>query len=833
MSAGTRRAGACPARALRASMSARSARAAAARLRAGWVAAGAAIALAGAGPAIAPIDNGDFAQGLSGWTTVISDPANRITVMPRPTAGVAFAARMQVSRITAKPPAWHVNLVWKNRGLERLQPGAAYTLRFRARASSPRQMRLTLAQEYRPYRNLGLRGSVELDRTWRDYTVSFRTDASIPMPLEPASSGPWLGFLADTIAGDTWLTAIRIEPETIARRRPGSSDILSTFLPGDAWQGIERMRSGSLPAESAGIRMLVPANSVRFIERELPLGLPDEDWRFGLRVWIDAPENLGRLSLLARSGEGIDYAMASVSGLARGWNHIGLSRGRFRRHWFSRVRWDSVRTIALRIETNANGPLTIEPTALSLGGGAARRPQVTRLTVEPTASGATIVCDTDTRVRASLSWGRGTGYGISRRSQAPGTRHTFVLRGLAPNRRYHAKVGMTSMSGVRGSSGDVTFSTVVAGPLGSASPNLPSHRTGATARPAAREGFDLVLFGVTTPEDVLTAGRTAFNRVQSYQLSSIANNSIADARRYLDAAATNGLRVFVGFDAARVQAGDLDHVRERVRALRAHPAVAGWYAFDEPEMHGVEPRVLAAVREAIRAEDPAHPIMICASWLAENYPYRGGFDVAILDQYPVPYAGAGAIIPALERARRSGEGWQFAFQAYATDLDHRWPSSSPGPGRYPTRDEMRAMAYLALNHGAQGLWAFSYDYLHHTPGSEWKWVELTELARELRELETVWTSREIPRARVVADSDGALDAGVRLSGGVHYVTIVNSSVRTVKGSVTMADLSGAPGLARVDADAPFEPAGVLAGSRITATWRPYAVHVYAIAPGRR
>ena len=106
--------------------------------------------LAATGRALAAIDNGDFASDLEGWTTVVSEPANRITVEPRPAAGIRFAALMQVNRVTANPPAWHVNLVWKNRGLERLQPATAYVLRFRARASSPRALRLALAQEYRP-----------------------------------------------------------------------------------------------------------------------------------------------------------------------------------------------------------------------------------------------------------------------------------------------------------------------------------------------------------------------------------------------------------------------------------------------------------------------------------------------------------------------------------------------------------------------------------------------------------------------------------------------------------------------------------------------------------
>ncbi len=800
------------------------------KVRIGLAAVIAFFALAAARPIDRPIDNGDFSEGLRGWTPFIKNPVNHITVGSDPAAGIRHAARILVNPATTKPPTWHVNLVWKNQGLERLKPGRPYTLRFRARASSPRRLVLALAQEYRPYRNLGLRGSVQLDRTWRTYAVSFFTDTMIA-EREPDNSGPWLSFFADSLAGETWLTAIRIEPASFTAHRAGSPGLLSTFRFEDAWQGLGSMRIPTRQSPDSGVRLTIPPNSMRFIERELPLALPDEDWKLKLKVWVDAPEHLGRLSLFARSGEGIDYAVASVSGLERGWNHITLTRRQFVRHWFSHVRWDSVQTLALRIETNANGPLMIEPAALTIVSGGAPRPQVTRITVEPTASDVMIVCETETPVRATLAWGATTRYGFSRRSSALGTRHTFTLRGLAPNRRYHAKVRFTSEAGVPGASGDIGFSTVVTKPRTLAVTTRDSSAAGANVRAMAHEHFDLGLFGVQSTEDVLTTGRTAFNSVQSYQLSSVAHNSAADARRYLDAAASQDLRVLVGFDLASVKAGDLDYVTSRVRALRDHPALQGWYAYDEPEGAAVDPGILAAVRRAIRAEDPAHPVTIATSWLGDDYPFRGGFDVAILDRFPVPYAGPASIVPALERARRSGERWQFVFQAYATDVDHRWPGGAPG--RYPTRDEMRAMAFLALNHGAQGLWAFSFDYIHHTPGSEWKWVELTELMRELRGLEAVWASSDAPRLRVTSASDDALDTGVRRYQGVHYLTVVNGSARTVKGSVALSDLPETPEIARFDADAPFEPAGELSGSRLTATWQPHAVHVYAITRGRR
>ena len=159
------------------------------------------------------------------------------------------------------------------------------------------------------------------------------------------------------------------------------------------------------------------------------------------------------------------------------------------------------------------------------------------------------------------------------------------------------------------------------------------------------------------------------------------------------------------------------------------------------------------------------------------------------------------------------------------------------------RDEMRVMAYLALNHGAEGLWTFAYDYLHFTQGSEWKWVELSELVRELRGLDRLWRVPVAPHGALAA-SDSALDLGLRSYAGNDYLVAVNTAPRPVSAGIRLpaaaklqavrvgADSPLEPAIhtARVDADAPFEPASTIAGAWIRDTWRPYAVHVYKISP---
>src|SRR5438128_12674678 len=120
--------------------------------------------------------------------------------------------------------------------------------------------------------------------------------------------------------------------------------------------------------------------------------------------------------------------------------------------------------------------------------------------------------------------------------------------------------------------------------------------------------YDWSVEAFIPPEDLRRPGVTSFDPIHDNQLSSNANNSVDDARRYLDVARSMGVRVIVGFDDSRIVARDLDYVRERVRALRDHPALRGWYEFDEPEQRThFDPGILVDVYHAIHEQDSEHP----------------------------------------------------------------------------------------------------------------------------------------------------------------------------------------------------------------------------------
>ena len=785
------------------------------------------VLIAGAGAGAQPrgesfVVNGSFDAGMTGWTAFVSDSLNSVTVERAQGRPIAHLA---VRRVQGRPPAWHTNIGQKNQRLTELEPATDYVFRCRARASTPRRLTVTLAQEYRPYRNLGLVAVLPVDTVLRSYTAHFRTDSVIPAPHEPDSSGPWLSLLADTLRGDTWIDDIAIfRAEPVARGALSSRRSLPEN--GDVWQGGGSWSSLASESGARAWSVRLAPNDAHFLWREVPLELDESPWSLVVELWTNAPQDLGRVSLMARAGPvtGVDNTIASTSGFVKGWNRLAFPRERFSKYWFSHFTWRNTRALALRIETNANGPaavaigdITVEP------HGTGGPPLVFKdITVSDVRRDrATVTVESDPAATATLEYGATPAYGATLADSQVAAVHRFTLARLAARARVHARAHVR-LGGETASSGDFAFTTVVTAVPGASSAAAAS-AAGATAP------YDLGLYSVNTPDDLRRAGVTSFDPIHDNQLSSIANNSVDDARRYLDVARSMGVRVIVGFDDSRIVARDLDYVRERVRALRDHPALRGWYEFDEPEQRKhFDPGILVDVYHAIHEQDSEHPVYVCASWLGADYPYRGAYDIAMLDYYPIPYKGPDAIVAPLERARAMGDHWQFVFQSYPIDLDRgRWPASGSGPGRYPTRDEMRVMAYLALNHGAEGLWTFAYDYLHVTQGSEWKWVELSELARELRGLDRLWRVPVAPHGALAA-SDSALDLGLRSYAGSDYLVAVNTAPRPLRASIRLPT-AGAIRVARVDADAPFEPASTATGATIRDTWRPYAVHMYRIS----
>jgi hypothetical protein len=212
------------------------------------------------------------------------------------------------------------------------------------------------------------------------------------------------------------------------------------------------------------------------------------------------------------------------------------------------------------------------------------------------------------------------------------------------------------------------------------------------------------------------------------------NTIVGSASRLtLNAALTNNLSLIGSVSV-------MDH--ERIRALGGHPALWGWYLFDEPDLHLVSPENVARLNSKLHALSPKPTMIVLMSGSAVEK-YRGRADLIGVDWYPVPWAPVATVAREMRLARVGTRGRPFYAVLQAFD----WSSSpellrTDTPLRPPSREELRCMTYLALTQGATGLLFYTYD------NDQWKlrehpelWNALSNLAQEVQQNAPIFKNR--------------------------------------------------------------------------------------------
>jgi hypothetical protein len=141
--------------------------------------------------------------------------------------------------------------------------------------------------------------------------------------------------------------------------------------------------------------------------------------------------------------------------------------------------------------------------------------------------------------------------------------------------------------------------------------------------------------------------------------------------------------------------------------------------------------------------------------------YLDTADVFMIDPYPVPHMPMTWLSDSLEEAARhvAKERLWAVIQAFGGGRHTKdgWP-------RRPTYEEMRCLTYLAVIHGARGIFYFSYPEVRKDAAS---WADLQKIVAELRELRT-WLvlPHEALRLRLEMTSPFKADAAGRAA--VHF-----------------------------------------------------------------
>jgi len=165
-------------------------------------------------------------------------------------------------------------------------------------------------------------------------------------------------------------------------------------------------------------------------------------------------------------------------------------------------------------------------------------------------------------------------------------------------------------------------------------------------------------------------------------------------RAYLDAAAEAGLDVALQIPGDFVREGDADSITAWVERFRDHPAVRLWYLFDEPDVNGLSPPLLAEAARLLRDAGGGRPVAVTFYSPRDALRlYKGSFDLLWLNYYPVfrglpeffgiAWGGFAARVEAGRRAAlESGAGFGMILQAYGrsdsgeNQFNRRLPSAA-------------------------------------------------------------------------------------------------------------------------------------------------------------
>ena len=774
------------------------------------------------------IVNGDFSQGLNAWVPFIAIPPGQTNSISVVSDAGNPVLQMVVNALEGSGVDWHVQTWQPDNLLDTLASSTTYTLSFRAKASVPHPMRLDLYQwEYDPpvpYLYLGLRVVPTLGTSWKTYTINFRTPDA-PMPTTSVKFAMSVGQALGTV----WVDDISLKPTPLTSYT-GSDLQVASFEPSETWLTKSIQNVPDPPDVAPGdtthvhegttaLKLAAGPSGAGYAERQTRLDLSLDNWEMSFWAYVDNPANVANVTVALYSGTETTPAWRfwSQTGLAAGWNLVVVPKTQFYGlFWVNQLAWNGILNVGFKLDTNDNGPANvwIDDLRVQPAGLDRKPPALSMVNLDALSSASvTVAWRTDESATGRLDCGTTTAYGAGVSSGSLTTSHSLTLGGLAPNTLVHCQVASDDSGGRTGRSGDFVFRTDPTTPwiTGTGNP----FQVGLVGVPG---WDDTGTFDLATLHDPFT---TRFTHLYG---PSMRWETDSQVQQYMDQMQAHGRKSFITIDDAAITSGDLDAIRTRVAAFKDHPALAGWYLYDEPEYHPVTPAQMDAAYGAIKEVDTVHPVTFAAPGFGPNYTFLGALDYGILDPYPIPFAPPDAILSNLAQANLAGKPFELVVQAYQPDLNGYWPGFDPGVSRFPSRDETRDLAYLALNHGARNLQFYGYFEAHVFPGVTAEWIRTNDVANELVRLGPVYASTDAPLVTLQSSNNPNLDVGVKQYQGKAYVTVVNRSASSGGGTLTFTGYA-------------IQSAKEVIGQRVatstfttvTDTWSGYGVNIYELA----
>ena len=266
------------------------------------------------------------------------------------------------------------------------------------------------------------------------------------------------------------------------------------------------------------------------------------------------------------------------------------------------------------------------------------------------------------------------------------------------------------------------------------------------------------------PEDVERLADSPFNCIMSYP---------GMPREMLDSLHAHGIRsiysvkdFYEGLAANSDEEGRKKTI-ERINSLKDHPAIIAWYVNDELPLSMRD--VLSAHRDLVEELDPGRPAWAVLYQIEEIRDYLPTYDVIGTDPYPISSKPASMAYVWAKKTHDACFGCRPCWQVpqYFNWQNYR---KNDEKDRTPTYDEMRAMTWMALAGGANGIIGYSYfDFFRNYADGDGSpearkasfdrtWEDVCRIGREIRRYESVLLSVETPET--VTPRDGSAPAVV-------------------------------------------------------------------------
>ena len=259
----------------------------------------------------------------------------------------------------------------------------------------------------------------------------------------------------------------------------------------------------------------------------------------------------------------------------------------------------------------------------------------------------------------------------------------------------------------------------------------------------------------------------------------------------------------------------MDAITQKVTAFKDDPAVIAWYMNDEVCPACLDE--LEAGYEKIRELDDNHVVWSVhwnTAWLLEE---AHTTDIVGVDPSPVGTVNPITQVSQMaDEANAAGKPLWLVPQIYSRKND---------PYRPPTREEMRAMSYLGVNHGAKGLIYYSYSNLaDHPDDYDTRWEEIKGIASEIDVLRPIFLATQRTNDDDVVCSNNNIDYKLFRQGDAYYLFAVNTKEEMITGVSFQINMTLES--SRIDVLFEVRPQPVVTNASFTDDFDAYEVHVY-------